>query len=222
MKTHVKQLLAENGLLSKEVSYRTIYREVKSAGFQLLPARKKGVLTSRERKKRKAFAKECNKILSAKPNFFSRDIAIYLDGVSFVHKTQPLSDALAPKWRVWRKRTEGLQVTEKGCKNLAGGKRLHLLVAISHNKGVLLVQEYEKMTGAYFARFVRQISCSIFAHSWTKMVRNGQRSIAAKSSCSESYKKRVLCIVFDSSRSPDLNPIENMFHLVKKQLEYQV
>ena len=48
----VKQLLAESGLLSQEVSYRTIYREVKSAGFQFLPARKKGVLTSRDRKKR--------------------------------------------------------------------------------------------------------------------------------------------------------------------------
>ena len=106
--------------------FTTIYREVKSAGFQFLPARKKGVLTSRDRIKRKAFAKECNKILSAKPNFFSRDIAFYLDRVSFVHKTQPLSDALAPKGRVWRKRTEGLQVTEKGCKNLAGGKRLHI------------------------------------------------------------------------------------------------
>ena len=79
----VKPLLDENGLLSQEVSYRTIYREVKSAGFQFLPARKKEVLTSRDRKKRKAFAKECNKILSAKPDFFSRNIAFYLDGVSF-------------------------------------------------------------------------------------------------------------------------------------------
>ena len=75
--------------------------------------------------------------------------------MSFVYKTQPLRDALAPKGRVWRKRTEGLQVTAKGSKNLAGGKRLHILVATSHNKGVLVVQEYEKMTGAHFARFVR-------------------------------------------------------------------
>ena len=85
----VKQLLAESGLLSQEVSYRTIYRQVQSARFQFLPGRKKGILTSCDRKKRKAFAKECNKILSAKPNFFSRNIAFHLDGVSFVHKTQP-------------------------------------------------------------------------------------------------------------------------------------
>ena len=33
----VKQLLAESGLLSQEVSYRTIYRQVQSARFQFLP-----------------------------------------------------------------------------------------------------------------------------------------------------------------------------------------
>ena len=164
---------------------------VKSAGFQFLPARKKGVLTSRDRQKRKAFAKECNKILSAKPNLFSRDIAFYLDGVSFVHKTQPLSDALAPKGRVWRKRTGGLQVTAKGCKNLAGGKRLHLLVAISHNKGVLLVQEYEKMTAAYFARFVRDKFPVLFSRKrgrkWFVMDNDpSQRSLAARKAIKKS------------------------------------
>ena len=213
----VKELLAESGLLLQEVSYRTIYREVQSAGFQFLPARKKGVLTNRDRKKRKAIAKECNKVPSAKPNFFSRDIAFYLDGVSFVHKTQPLSDALAPKERVWRKRTEGLQVTAKGCKHLAGGKRLHLLVAISHNKGVLLVQEYEKMTGAYFARFVRDKFPVLFSRKrgrkWFVMDNDpSQRSLAARKAI-----KTECCELFSiPARSPDLNPIENMFHLVKK------
>ena len=78
---------------------------------------------------------------------------------------QPLSDALAPKGRVWWKRAEGSEVTAKGSKNLAGGKRLHLLVAISHNKGVVLVEEYEKMTGTYFAWFVRNQFRPIFAQA---------------------------------------------------------
>ena len=29
---------------------------------------------------------------------------IHLDGVSFIHKTNPMSAALSPKARVWRKR----------------------------------------------------------------------------------------------------------------------
>jgi hypothetical protein len=36
---------------------------------------------------------------------------------------------------------EGLQLSAKGSKNRAGGKRLHLLVVISHNNGVVLVEE---------------------------------------------------------------------------------
>ena len=137
--------------------------------------------------------------------------------MSFVHETQPLGDALAPKRRVWRKRTEGLQVTAKGCKHLAGGKRLHLLVAISHNKGVLLVQEYEKMTGAYFARFVRDKFPVLFSRKrgrkWFVMDNDpSQRSLAARKAI-----KKECCELFSiPARSPDLNPIENMFHLVKK------
>ena len=42
-----------------------------------------------------------------------------------------MSDVLKPKNRVWRKRGEGLSLTTKGSKELAGGKRLHFLLAIS-------------------------------------------------------------------------------------------
>jgi hypothetical protein len=52
------------------------------------------VLTRCDCTKRKAFAQQCKKILSTKPWFFWRNIAFYLDEVSFVYKTQPLSDAL--------------------------------------------------------------------------------------------------------------------------------
>jgi hypothetical protein len=61
--------------------------------------------------------------------------------VSFVYKTQPSSEALAPRGREWRRKSGGLQLTAKGSKNRAGGKRLHLLVVISHHYGVVLVEE---------------------------------------------------------------------------------
>ena len=98
----VKRLVAHCRLLPRHISYRTFYREMKAAGFDYFPARKKGVLTSRDRMKRKVFAQQCKKILSTKPGFFSRNIAFYSDGVSSVYKTQPLSDTLAPIGRVWR------------------------------------------------------------------------------------------------------------------------
>jgi hypothetical protein len=96
----VKHLLGHCRLLSLHISCRTFYREVKAAGFDYSPARKKGVLTSRDRMKRKAFAQQCKKILSTKPGFFWPNIAFYSDGVSSVYKTQPISDALAPRGRV--------------------------------------------------------------------------------------------------------------------------
>jgi hypothetical protein len=75
---------------------------VKAAGFDYLPARKKGVLTSRDSTVRKAFAQQCKKILSTKPGLFWRNIGFYSDGISSVYKTQSFSDALAPRRRVWR------------------------------------------------------------------------------------------------------------------------
>ena len=65
-------------------------------------------------------------------DYWTRDVAFYLDGVSFVCKSNPMSNALKAKNRMWRKRGEGLQITTKGSKDLAGGKRLHFLVAMAY------------------------------------------------------------------------------------------
>ena len=52
---------------------------------------------------------------------------------------------------------EGLLITAKGSKELAGGRRLHLLVAIAYGKGVICAETYERMDdGPYFARFIRR------------------------------------------------------------------
>jgi len=48
------------------------------------------------------------------PGYWCNDVAFYLDGVSFIHKTNPMSVALSPKARVWRKKGEGLKITAKG------------------------------------------------------------------------------------------------------------
>ena len=53
--------------------------------------------------------------------------------------------------RVWRKKGEGLQFTAKGSKDLARGRRLHVIVAIAYGKGMVLKETYEKMNGAFFA-----------------------------------------------------------------------
>ena len=51
-----------------------------------------------------------------------------------MHKTNPLSTTTQPKARVWRLKSEGLNVTGKGHKDLSGGRRLRVLVAVSYRK----------------------------------------------------------------------------------------
>jgi hypothetical protein len=50
------------------------------------------------------------------PDFYKNQISFYLDGVSFIHKFNPMQDACQTKSRVWRKRGEGLQLTARGSK----------------------------------------------------------------------------------------------------------
>ena len=74
------------------------------------------------------------------------------DAVSFVHKYNPFKQASYPKGRVYRRPGEGPLYTTTGSKTLAGGRRVHVIVAMSYNRGVVLAEKYEKMTGACQAR----------------------------------------------------------------------
>ena len=56
------------------------------------------------------------KILRECPDFYVNHISFYLDGVSFIHKFNPMKDACQTESRVWRKLGEGLQLTAKGSK----------------------------------------------------------------------------------------------------------
>ena len=72
-------------------------------------------------------------ILKDSPDFFTQHIAFYLDGIQFVHKYDPMNKAEKPKPRLWRKKGEGLTVTAKGTKELAGGRRFHLMMTGLNN-----------------------------------------------------------------------------------------
>ena len=133
-----------------------------------------------------------------------------------------MQDAAAPKGKIWRTRSEGLRLTSKGSKDLPGGKRLHFLVAIAFNRGVVLAKEYEHMSGEYFSGFVKRNLSTLFTaenqQKWFVMDNDpSQRSKVPKKAINDSG-----ATLFEiPARSPDLNPIENLFHIVKKQLESQ-
>ena len=219
----VMSLVKEAGLDPTLVHRRTFTKYLNALGFKFLQARKKGLLSDEDKKKRFRYACDMKKTLRKCPDFYVDHISFYLDGVSFIHKFNPMKDARQTKSRVWRKLGEGLQLTAKGNKELAGGRRLHLMVAIAHGKGTIMTESYDKMSGDYFSSFIRRRLNITFAKAGPK-VNHARRFIMDNDPCQTS--KKSLCAFSEieadlhriPARSPDLNPIENIFHIIKKKL----
>eukprot|EP00794_Sanderia_malayensis_P010359 gene10359-biopygen8500 len=129
-----------------EVSKKTLCQVFTNSGYQYIRPRRKGLLTLKDKKKRVAYALKALKDTS--PAFWTDDVLLYLDAVSFVHKSNPYEDALSPAGRVWRKPGEGLEITAKGSKDLPGGRVCHYVVGICHGAGAVLVEEYSTMNGS--------------------------------------------------------------------------
>ena len=144
-----------------------------------------------------------------------------------MHKYNPLREASKPRGKVWRKRSEGLQYTTTGSKDLEGGRRVHFLVALSYHGGVIVAVPYEKMTGEYFANFVarkvpqafinaRMSSCS--SQIQTVFVMDNDPCQNSKVAW-KALKDIGATLLRIPPGSPDLNPIENIFNNVKRALQ---
>ncbi|XP_028408796.1 uncharacterized protein LOC114531371 [Dendronephthya gigantea] len=154
---------------------------------------------------------------------WEKKIAFYLDGVSFTHKTNPAHEAKAPKGHIWRRANEGLNrgCTAKGSQEGSGGRLVKMMVAISHETGVVLCDQYDKLDGTYFKNLVLRKFRKMFRNAkkgrsrlWLQDGDPSQNSAAAKMAM-KSVGAKLLAI---PPHSPDINPIENLFHLIKWQL----
>ena len=130
----VKNVIEKSGLSLEMASRRTFSRNLNEEGYSYLQARKKGLLSENDRKQRLRFARKMTRKVRENPDFWTNEVAFFLDTVSFVHKYNPQSGASGNRSRVWRRKGEGLKFTSKASKNLAGGRRLHVLVAIAYGK----------------------------------------------------------------------------------------
>jgi len=203
------------------VSTRTIHRVLHRHGYKYLQSRKKGLVSAKDKRLRLAFARNAKKF---EEGFWRNKIKLYFDGVGFAHKGNPFAEARCTANMAWRKRKEGLQRTTKGKKEGSGGKMANFFVGIAHGKGVVLCKQYEwKVTGATFADFATRTFPSAFEKcdaepEGSLFLQDGdprQNSAVAKKAF-ESMGCKVFGI---PARSPDLNPIENIFHLVRKKLK---
>lgn len=213
-----KKIREEAGIV--HASTRTVCRMLNKHGYHYCQARKKGLLNKSDKAKRLEFARKAK---TFSDDFWERNIAFYFDGVGFGHKSNPHGEARATSTMTWRKPKEGLQRTTKGKKEGSGGRMAHFFVGISHQKGVVLCERYEcKLTGESFATFVRRKFPAAFIASGKAdcktFLQDGdprQVSKAAKNAMID-----IGCDMFAiPPRSPDLNPIENIFHQVRKQLK---
>lgn len=208
--------------LEESVSDQTVRRVLHKNKFSYSHSRKKGILTRLDLRRRLKFARKCKKFLNDK--FWKEGISFYLDGVGFTHKTHPFNQALAPRSMAWRRPNDGLNFerTTKGSHEGSGGQVAHFLVAIAHGKGVILAEQYEgKLNGEKFADFVRARFPYMFENS------NNSRGKLFLQDGDPSQNSKKANVAIDEvgarqfsipARSPDLNPIENVFHNIKNLL----
>ena len=118
----------------------------------------------------------------------------------------------------WRRANEGLSLTRKGKKEGSGGRVANFFVAISHKKGVVLCQQYfDRLNGDMFYDFVKEHFTLAFSKSTNSrnmlFLQDGDPS--QNSARAHAAFDEIGCKVFSiPARSPDLNPIENMFNVV--------
>ena len=213
----VKMIQEEAGL--GHVTTRTIQRYLHKHGYRYCQARKKGLLTAADKVKRLKYAKE---MINKPLEHWTKTIAFYFDGVGFAHKRNPNGEARVAGAMAWRLSKEGLERTSKGKKEGSGGRMANFFVGISHTHGTILCEQMEtRVTGKSFANFVETHFPTAFARvddpKCNTFLQDGdprQNSRMAKNALAN-----IGCQMFSiPARSPDLNPIENVFHLVRKQL----
>ena len=214
-----KKVLIETNL-QDQVSPRTLRRFLNNSGLRYLHTGKKRLMTKADLKKRKTFAR---RVKGVNNNLWTDGISFYLDGVGFVHKTNPRDEAMSPSGMAWRRRSEGLDpgFTGKGKKEGVNGKVAKFIVAISYGKGVICCEQYNKMDGDFFASFIRDKFPDIFQSSNTpnvkRFLQDGDPSQNAKVSMN-AMEEMGYTLFPIPPRSPDINPIENLFNNVKAKL----
>ena len=97
------------------------------------------------------------------------------------------------------------------------------MVAIARGKGVICTEACEKMSASYFSDFIERRFPAMF-RKMGKTARSKKIFVMDNDPSQTSAKARKtlsrlgIQLKEIPPRSPDLNPIENVFHIVKRQL----
>ena len=94
------------------IGYRNLIRTLNYAGCHFLRSRRKGILSSGDRQRRVRYAKPA--LNNYNTHFWTDEVLLYLDGVSFRQNQKPYEDALCADGKVCRKSNDGLKHTRNG------------------------------------------------------------------------------------------------------------
>ena len=216
-----KEAQSQSGI--DHICDKTIRRYLNKNGYFNSPLRKKGIVTAKDCKKKRSFSQKCLKKL--RPDFWTNNVSFYLDGVGFTHKYNQKEEAKSSGSHCWRKLNEGLSITAKGQKEGTGRRAAHFFVGISYTRGVVLWEEYfEQINDPLFANVARKT----FPDALPQSVNPKNKLILQDGDPSQNSKvaqntfDEIGCKIFPiPARSADLNPIENMFNIVRRQLKKQ-
>ena len=112
----VKTVVKDSGCSFQQAHRRTFSCFQNEKGHGYLIARRKGILSEKDQRMHLQYAREMKRGVSRNPDFFKHDIAFYLDGVSFVHRQNPLQAAATAKSRIKRKKMKVYNLRGKAVK----------------------------------------------------------------------------------------------------------
>ena len=215
--------VALNAGVKTKVCDETVRRVFRKAGLKYTHSRKKGVLKRTDLRHRLNFARKVRSI--AQNELWKHGIAFYLDGVGFTHKVNPMDQAKSPHTMAWRRPSDGLSFgrTARGSNEGTGGSVAHFICAMAYGKGMILAEQYHgHLNGEQFAAMVRRVFPDLFKRSANPkgrlFLQDGDPAQNSKKSMKaiDAVGARLFHI---PPRSPDLNPIENVFNCIKSKLK---
>ena len=89
--------------------------------------------------------KFANELKIVPTNFRTESISFYLDGSSWVHKSNLDSHEKIFPTRTWRKKIQGFKLSycAKGIEEVFGRRVAKFMVAVSHSKGIVKYYQYK-------------------------------------------------------------------------------
>ena len=154
---------------------------------------------------------------------WTEQINMYIDGVGFEYKRNPYELSKTPTAREWRLQNEGLRrgCTTKGKKE--GSTQVKFMVGISYKRGIVLCEPItERMNAKYFANMIREkfptsLGPGTKTNELMRILQDGDPTQNSKKAM-QAFVSIGTTIFSIPPRSPDLNPIENLFNSIRRNL----